>query len=60
MSLKSASQIFKTLFGTGDINISASHGVSFSGYVQLKSSFSDEKRSVVKSETQFIREAIEN
>ena len=35
-------------------------GVFFSGDVQLKSSFSDEKTSGVKSETNFSREAIEN
>ena len=60
MSSKSASQIFKILFETGGINISVSHGVSFSRYVQLKSSFSDEKTSVAKSETHFSWEAIEN
>ena len=47
-------------FQTGDINIYFLRGVFFSGYVQLKSSFSDEKTSVVKSETQFRREALEN
>ena len=35
--------IFKILFQTGDINIFALGGVFFSRYVQLKSSFSDEK-----------------
>ena len=55
------SQIFKTSFQTGDINISVLHGVFFSRYVQLKSSFSDEKKtSAVKFETHFSREAIEN
>ena len=43
--LKSVSQIFKILFQTGDINIFVLHGVFFSRYVQLKSSFSDEKSS---------------
>ena len=43
MSLKSMSQIFKSLFQTGDINIFVLRGVFFSRYVQLKSSFSDEK-----------------
>ena len=51
MSSKSVSQIFKILFQTGDINIFVLCGVFFSRYVQLKSSFSDEKKtSVVKSE----------
>ena len=49
------------LFQTGDINIFILRGVFFSRYVQLKSSFSDEKKtSAVKSETDFCREAIEN
>ena len=43
MSSKSVSQISKTLFQTGDINIFVLRGVFFSRYVQLKSSFSDEK-----------------
>ena len=61
MSSKSVSQIFKTLFQTGDINIFVLRGVFFNRYVQLKSTFSDEKNtSAVKSETQFTREAIEN
>ena len=61
MSSKSVSQIFKTLFQTGDINIFVLLGVFFNRYVQLKSTFSDEKNtSAVKSETQFTREAIEN
>ena len=58
MSSKRVSQIFKILFQTGDINIFILRGVFFSRYVQLKSSFSDEK-TAVKSETHF-REAIEN
>ena len=37
------SQIFKIFFQTGDINTSVFRGVFFSRYVQLKSSFSDEK-----------------
>ena len=37
------SQIFKILFQTGNINIFVPHGVLFSRYVQLKSSFSAEK-----------------
>ena len=43
MSSKSVPQIFKTLFQTGDINIIVLRSVFFSGHVQLKSSFSDEK-----------------
>ena len=43
MCSKSVSQIFKILFQTGDINIFALRGVFFSGYVQIESSFSDEK-----------------
>ena len=53
------SQTFKTLFQTGDINIFVLRGVFLSRYVQLKSSFSDEKNiTAVKSETHFSREAI--
>ena len=51
MSSKSASQIPKTLFQTGDINIFVLRGFFFSRYPQLKSSFSGEKTSAVKSET---------
>ena len=59
--LKFVSQIFNILFQIGDINIFVLRGVFFSRYVQLKSSFSDEKKtSAVKSETDFCREAIEN
>ena len=36
-------QIFKILFKTGDINIFVLRGVFSSRYVQLKSSFSNEK-----------------
>ena len=54
------SQIFKILFQAGDANILVLRGVFFSRYVQLKSSFSDEKKSAVKSEAHFRREAIEN
>ena len=43
MSSKSVSQIFKILFQTGGINTFVLRGVFFSRYVQLKSSFSDEK-----------------
>ena len=53
------SQIFKILSQTGDINNFVLRGVFFSRYVQLKSFFSDEKTSAMKTETQFSREAIE-
>ena len=43
MSLKSVSQFLKILFQTADINIFVLHGVFFSRYVRLKSSFLDEK-----------------
>ena len=54
------SQIIKILFRTGNINIFDLWGAFFNRYVQLKTSFSDEKTSTVKSETHFCREAIEN
>ena len=38
------SQFFKILFQIGDINIFVLRGIFFSRYVQLKSSFSDEKK----------------
>ena len=60
MSSKSVSQIFKILFQTGDINIFVLRGVFVSRYIQLESSFSDEKTLAVKYETHFKREAIEN
>ena len=51
--------IFKILFQTGDINIFVL--CSSCRYVQLKkSSFSDEKKTTVKSETRFSRETIGN
>ena len=40
---KIISQIFNILFQTGDINIFVLRGVCFIKYVQLKSSFSDER-----------------
>ena len=40
------SQIFKILFQTEDINIFVLPDVFFSRYVQLKSSFSDEKKNI--------------
>ena len=43
MISKSVSQIFKILFQTGDINILVLRGDFSIRYVQLKSSFSDEK-----------------
>ena len=39
------SQIFKILFQTGDVNNFVLHSVFFSRYVDLESSFSDEKNS---------------
>ena len=59
MSSKSVPQIFKILFEHGDINIFVLHGVCFARYIPLKSSFSEQK-TVVKSGTRFVREAIEN
>ena len=56
MSSKSVSQIFKVLFQTGDI-VFVLGGVFFSRYVQLKSSFFDEKTSGVRH---FSGEPIEN
>ena len=53
------SQIFKMLFETEEINIFDIRDVFFAGYVSLKSSFSDEKASAVKSEKCFSREAID-
>ena len=58
MSSKIVSQIFKILFQTGDILVL--RGVFFSRYVQLKSFFSNEKTSAVKSETEFSKQAIKN
>ena len=58
MSSKSVSQIFKILFQTGDINIFVLRDVFFSRYVQLRSSFSDKKTSVVKSELHFKKKTI--
>ena len=43
MTSKSMSQIFKILLQTGDINIFVLRGAFVSRYIQLKSSFSDEK-----------------
>ena len=57
MNSKIVSQIFKILFQTGDINIFVLRGFFLSRYVQLISSFSDEK-TAVKSETRFRKEAI--
>ena len=45
MSSKIASQILKILFQTGDINNFVLRDVFVSRYVQLKTSFSDEKNS---------------
>ena len=60
MKSKIVSQIFKILFQTGCINLSVLRGAFFSRYVQLKNPFLMKKTSVVKYETQFSREAIEN
>ena len=60
MSSKSVFQIFKILFLTGDINILVLRRVFFSRYLQLNSSFSEEKTSAVKSETHFSRKTNEN
>ena len=59
-SSKRVSQIFKILFQTGAINVFVLRGVLYGTYAQLKSSFSGEKTSVVKSEIYFSREAVEN
>ena len=58
MSSKKVSQIFKILFQTGNTNIFVRHGVLFSRYVQLKSSFSVSKNISVGIETKFGSEAI--
>ena len=60
MSSKSVSQIFKILFQTGDINVFVLRSVFFSGYVQLNSSFSDEKNISGEIWDNVSREAIEN
>ena len=52
------SQSFKILFQTGDKNISVLRGVLLSRFAQLKSHFSEENTSEVKSEPHFCREAI--
>ena len=44
MSSKNLSQILKILFQSEDINIFVLRGIFFSRCVQLKSSFSDEKK----------------
>ena len=55
------SQIFEILFQTRDMNSFVFRGAKdISRYIQLKSSFSDQKTLVVKSKTHFSREAIEN
>ena len=58
MSSKNVSQIFKILFQTGDKNISVLRGVLLSRFAQLKSYFSEENTSEVKSEPHFCTEAI--
>ena len=44
MSSKNLSQILKILFQSEDFNIFVLRGIFFSRFVQLKSSFSDEKK----------------
>ena len=46
MSSKKGSQVFKTFFQTEDIDFFILRDVFFSRYVQLKSSFSDEKKKI--------------
>ena len=58
MSSKSVSQIFKILFQTGDINIFVLRGVFLSRYFQLKSTFSDKKTSLVKSNSHTLVEKL--
>ena len=61
MSSKSVSQIFNILFQIKNTIVFVLHGVLFSRSVQLKSSFSHEKKkkkTAVKSETYFSTEAI--
>ena len=55
--LKKYGSDFKKL-QNGDTNISVLFGALFNRYVQLKSSFSDEKNISIKSETHASREAI--
>ena len=56
---KKCSRIFNILFQTGDINILVFRDVFFGRYVQLKRTFSAEKKtSVVESERNYSREAI--
>ena len=58
MSSKKVSQIFKILFQIGNTNIFVRHGVLFSRYVQLKSSFSASKNISIGIATKFGSEAI--
>ena len=58
MISKNVSQIFKILFQTGNSNISVLRGVLLNRFAQLKSYFSEENTSAVKSEPQFCIEAI--
>ena len=60
MTSKSVSQILKTIFQTGDINVFVLRGVFFSRCVPLKISFSYKKILAIKSQTQFSRDAVEN
>ena len=54
------SQIFKILFQTVDINTFVLWSAFFGRYVQLKSSFSDQKHISGEILEHFSREAIEN
>ena len=58
MSSKILSHIFKIIFQTRNIKFFVLLGASFSRYIQLKGSFSDEKISTVIFETHFSSEAI--
>ena len=49
-------KFLKIFLQTGDTNIFVLRGVFCSRYVQLKSSFSEDKTSAVKSETHLSRE----
>ena len=64
MSSKSVSQIFNVSFQTGDINnfvvVSFLVDMLYNRYVQLKAPFLTKTTSLVKSETHFSRETIEN
>ena len=52
------SHIFKILFQTGNVKIFVLRGVFFSRYAQIKSAFSDKKKSAVKSEKPLVEELL--